>query len=139
MKNLILLLIFGFSFIFSQTVIPLQSGVSQSSTLSLAQFNYYSIDSTVGISIDLSQTGAGAVYIFVGEDFIPTFAKFNYSLTTNAVQKHITTADLYEGTYFIAVYGYAASFYTIIGKYLKKKKLIYIFKKSGWQSICRIN
>jgi len=108
----LLLLIGGLS---AQSVVPLSNGVPVTGNVPKEGFLYYSVSSETlgGLVLTVTQT-SGTVYVYVGEDFVPSLQNSSYSLINSNSIKSLNVS-LYIGTFYIGVYGFSSASFRIVG------------------------
>jgi len=100
---------------FAQSITPLSNGVPVNGQVAKEDLVYFSVDSgaTGGLILQVSQT-SGTVYVFIGEDFVPSISNYTFSIVNNNAFKNFSV-PIYTGTFYIAVYGYSSGSFQITG------------------------
>jgi len=100
---------------FTQGITPLSNGVTVAANINKEELDYYSVDSTQtgGLILAVTQT-SGIVYVLIGEEYLPTLSNYTFIIANNNVSKNFSV-PVYIGTFYIAIYGYAAGSYQITG------------------------
>jgi len=99
----------------AQDITPLSNGVAVNGNVKKEELDYYSVASeqTGGLIVQLTQL-SGTIYLFIGQDFVPTLSNYTGMIAnTNSVKNY--TVPITTATFYIGVYGYSAGSYQIVG------------------------